>query len=227
MISLDSYYTNNNAPEGGVFFLSLSSLKTSQCYYSNNTGQSDRSSYCACSELSQVCTTVSIGDYYMNNVAQAGGAIRALTCNVIATNDYYPDNYADRFGAAMSNQQGTVSISRTSFYNNNAATGGAIGIGYSSLSISHSHFTNNTAIHGGAIYCDNTSLSILHSNYTSNQARQGGAVNIIGGVPMICSYSYFVTNIALLAGRTILLRVRTLFVQAVVSKKIKQEIRVE
>ena len=202
--SLDSYYTNNSAPVGGVFFLSRSSLQTSQSYYSNNTATGQGGALnCVCFELSHVCTIVSIGNYYMSNVALAGGAIITKMYNVITTNDYYSDNYADVNGAAISLLEGTLSISGNSFCNNNASSGGAINTLQSSLSISHSHFTNNTGITGGALYCETTSLSILHSNYTSNQAREGGAINIQGGISMSCSYSYFVSNIAFYLGGAI------------------------
>ena len=198
--SLDSYYTNNSASFGGVFFLLQSSLQTSQSYYTNNTATEDGGAlYCACSELSHVCTIVSIGNYYMSNVAQTGGAIITVMYNVITTNDYYSDNYAV-VGGAIYLEEGPISISGTSFYNNTANSGGAINTVHSSLSISHSRFTNNIAIAGGALSCDTTALSILHSNYTCNQAREGGAIDVSGGISLSCSYSYFESNIAFSVG---------------------------
>ena len=201
--SLDSYYTNNSASTGGVFHLAQSFLQTSKSYYSNNTAtRVGGALYCACFELSHVCSIVSIGNFYMSNVAQVGGGITALSYNVITTNDYYSVNYAEQGGAAINHIQGTLSISGTSFYNNNASSG-AIVTDHSSVSISHSHFTNNTGINGGALNCITASLSILHSNYTGNQAQYGGAIAMFDGISISCSYSYFVSNIAFYAGGAI------------------------
>ena len=199
--SLDSYYSSNSAPDGGAIFTLQSSLQTSQSYYTNNTANQGGAIHCTCTEQSHVCSTVSIGNYYISNsVSKLGGAyVSSEMCNGTATNDHYYYNYAE-VGGAMGLQYGSLTISGSSFSNNNAGVaGGAIQTVHFSLTVSSTNFMNNRAASGGALHCTTSSFAMLHSNFTSNLAQlDGGAVFVGSGISVTCSNSSFVSNIALL-----------------------------
>ena len=203
--SLDSNYTSNSALHGGAFAIFQGSLQTSQSYFTNNTAIIGGAIFCTCLDLSNACSIVSTGNYYMQNCANdSGGAISVVdSCNIHDTDDYFSYNYAE-VGGAMYNQQGTISISKTVFSNNNAiSAGGAIFTRHSVLSISEIHFTKNTANGGGALYCATTSLTMMYCNYTCNQAHEGGAILISDGLSTSCTNGYYVNNIAFSIGGAI------------------------
>jgi hypothetical protein len=124
---------------------------------------------------------------FLNNMADAGGAIYNLNGTLTISNSAFISNRA-RLGGAIRHLNGSVAIRGTTFSGNavfNDGDGGAILNRVGALSVAHSVFTGNQGgtVSGGGIENNDIAL-VSDSTFTGNTAGAyggGGLYNGLGG----------------------------------------------
>jgi len=138
---------------------------------------------------------------FLNNRADAGGAIYNLNGTLTISNSAFLNNTA-RLGGAIRNLGGSVAIRGTTFSGNvvlNDGDGGAILNRVGALSVAYSIFTGNQGgtVSGGGIENNDIAL-VSDSTFTGNTAGAnggGGLYNGLGG-RLTVTNSTFATNSA-------------------------------
>ncbi|WP_461463977.1 right-handed parallel beta-helix repeat-containing protein, partial [Methanobrevibacter sp.] len=116
---------------------------------------------------------------FINNSANAGGAINSQCVNLNVYNCLFENNRGNMMSGAFAAGIGSVStISNCTFKGNTAITGGAIaGVSSTALNVDNCTFIDNYATNAAAINLQKAALNVSNSNFENNTAKKrGGAI---------------------------------------------------
>jgi predicted outer membrane repeat protein len=227
---LDCTFTNNSAPNGGVFSLKRKVNMTIQSSnFNENTAKSDggilhvliRCSITIYNSsfndnvavnngvllASYMCNITIYGSQFSNNVAGFnGGAIYVVNkCNTTIIDCKFIGNQANDSGGTIYERKSSFVIIKSSIFTQSIAfnSGGVVHAhGNSTVVINDSDFTNNAADYGGVLRVyDNSKAKIAQCTFKINQASiSGGAMAAYKSSTLAVEDSSFSQNVANIGG---------------------------
>ena len=123
------------------------------------------------------------GCYFIENTAQSGGAVAAVSSAIYYQDNTFNGNKATLNGGALFCNNGSVLCINNTFSNNGQPVdGGAIYVSYSRLtSVNNVYIANEATMRGGAVSAWFSDVFITMCAFLSNNATQGGAVLVSDG----------------------------------------------
>ncbi len=169
-------FINGQSSSGGAV-LNKGSLTLTNCIFSNNKVPYFGGAICNINS-SLIIKSCS----FIDNTAQAAGAISNTFGNVVVINSTLSNNIANSGGGgSIINSRGSLTVNSSTFTNNKAIdnTGGAFYSVGGPVTANQNRFVNNAASNmGGAIYCENTVKNTYFdkNNFIENTAARGAAI---------------------------------------------------